>query len=64
MREEEPENEHDAPDLVLPNGETFPERFGPRAVIHSRARADRMEEIEDATLRVSLLEHLRCYPDE
>jgi hypothetical protein len=31
MREEEPENGDDAPDLALPNGETFPERLGPRA---------------------------------
>ncbi|SEA95676.1 arylsulfatase [Rubrimonas cliftonensis] len=35
--EEEPENEDYPRDLVMPNGETFLERFGPRGVISSRA---------------------------
>jgi arylsulfatase len=35
--EEEPENEDYPRDLVLPSGETFMERFGPRGVIRSAA---------------------------
>jgi arylsulfatase len=35
--EEEPENEDYPRDLVLPNGQTFLERFGPRGVIRSTA---------------------------
>jgi arylsulfatase len=35
--EEEPENEDYPRDLVLPNGQTFLERFGPRGVIRSAA---------------------------
>jgi len=35
--EEEPENEDYPRDLVLPSGETFLERFGPRGVIRSTA---------------------------
>jgi arylsulfatase len=35
--EEEPENEDYPRDLVLKNGKTFLETFGPRGVIHSRA---------------------------
>ncbi len=35
--EEEPENEDYPRDLVLPNGETFLERFGPRGVLRSTA---------------------------
>jgi arylsulfatase len=35
--EEEPENEDYPGDVVLPSGETFRERFGPRGVIHSKA---------------------------
>jgi arylsulfatase len=35
--EEEPENEDYPRDLVLPNGQTFLERFGPRGVIDSTA---------------------------
>jgi arylsulfatase len=48
--EEEPENEDYPRDLVLPSGETFLERFGPRGVIRSSARYDGGEitqEIED-----------------
>lgn len=35
--EEEPENEDYPRDLVLPNGQTFLERFGPRGVVSSAA---------------------------
>jgi arylsulfatase len=38
--EEEPENEDYPGDLVLPDGETFLERYGPRGVIHSWADAE------------------------
>jgi arylsulfatase len=38
--EEEPENEDYPGDLVLPNGKTFLEQFGPRGVIHSWADAE------------------------
>jgi arylsulfatase len=44
--EEEPENEDYPRDLVLPDGETFLERFGPRGVIRSSATPDG-QEIED-----------------
>jgi arylsulfatase len=63
--EEEPELEDYPRDMVLPNGETFLERFGPRGVIHSWADPDaegdqrientgpltreRMETIDDET---------------
>ncbi len=48
--EEEPENEDYPRDLVLPNGETFLERFGPRGVLRSTARygeGEITQEIED-----------------
>jgi len=48
--EEEPENEDYPADVVLPTGETFLERFGPRGVIRSSAvyGADAItQEIED-----------------
>jgi arylsulfatase len=48
--EEEPENEDYPRDLVLPSGETFLERFGPRGVIRSTATLDPdgiAQEIED-----------------
>ena len=45
--EEEPENEDYPRDAVLPGGETFLERFGPRGVIDSRASADGGQQIED-----------------
>ena len=48
--EEEPENEDYPRDLVLPSGETFLERFGPRGVIRSSASYEGGEitqEIED-----------------
>jgi arylsulfatase A-like enzyme len=35
--EEEPENEDYPSDMVMPNGETFLERFGPRGVLRSTA---------------------------
>ena len=45
--EEEPENEDYPRDLVLPNGQTFLERFGPRGVLRSIANADGSQTIED-----------------
>jgi len=45
--EEEPENEDYPADLLLANGKTFRQQFGPRGVIHSRANADGTQEIED-----------------
>jgi arylsulfatase A-like enzyme len=45
--EEEPENEDYPRDLVLPNGQTFLERFGPRGVVRSTANADGTQSIED-----------------
>jgi len=48
--EEEPENEDYPRDLVLPNGQTFLERFGPRGVIRSSAvygDGELTQEIED-----------------
>ena len=48
--EEEPENEDYPRDMVLPNGETFLERFGPRGVIRSSAvygETEISQEIED-----------------
>jgi arylsulfatase A-like enzyme len=45
--EEEPENEDYPADLVLPNGQTFRERFGPRGVIRSAANPDGTQTIED-----------------
>jgi arylsulfatase len=45
--EEEPENEDYPGDLVLPDGRTFRERFGPRGVIHSWANGDGTQRVED-----------------
>lgn len=45
--EEEPENLDYPADLVLHDGRTFLETFGPRGVIHSLARGDGSQEIED-----------------
>ncbi|QDT32553.1 arylsulfatase [Thalassoglobus polymorphus] len=45
--EEEPENEDYPGDLVLPNGKTFLEQFGPRGVIHSWANADGTQKVTD-----------------
>lgn len=57
--EEEPENEDYPGDLVLPDGKTFQQKFGPRGVIHSFADGKiedtgpltkkRMETIDDET---------------
>ena len=45
--EEEPENEDYPRDMVLPDGKTFLEKFGPRGVIHSWAMPDGTQKIED-----------------
>jgi arylsulfatase len=45
--EEEPENEDYPRDMVLPNGKTFLQQFGPRGVIHSWANPDGTQRIED-----------------
>jgi len=45
--EEEPENLDYPRDLVLPDGTTFREKFGPRGVIHSWALPDGTQKIED-----------------
>ena len=45
--EEEPENEDYPGDMVLANGKTFREQFGPRGVIHSFANPDGTQRIED-----------------
>ncbi len=48
--EEEPENEDYPRDMVLPSGETFLERFGPRGVLRSAAvygEGEITQEIED-----------------
>tara|TARA_R110002095_G_scaffold214425_1_gene206432 strand:+ start:519 stop:2060 length:1542 start_codon:yes stop_codon:yes gene_type:complete len=45
--EEEPEHEDYPADLVLPNGKTFKEQYGPRGVIHSWANGDGTQKIED-----------------
>jgi len=45
--EEEPENRDYPGDMVLPNGKTFRERFGPRGVLRSRANADGTQTIEN-----------------
>jgi len=45
--EEEPENEDYPRDLVLPSGETFLERFGPRGVIRSSASYEGGEITQD-----------------
>ncbi|MCL4792268.1 MAG: arylsulfatase [Gammaproteobacteria bacterium] len=45
--EEEPENEDYPRDLVLPNGQTFLERFGPRGVLHTWSDGKGGQRIED-----------------
>jgi arylsulfatase len=45
--EEEPENLDYPGDLVMPDGQTFREKFGPRGVIHSWALPDGSQRIED-----------------
>jgi arylsulfatase A-like enzyme len=45
--EEEPENEDYPGDMVLADGRTFRETFGPRGVIHSWANPDGTQRIED-----------------
>ncbi|MCW8852036.1 MAG: arylsulfatase [Gammaproteobacteria bacterium] len=45
--EEEPENEDYPGDMKLANGKTFREQFGPRGVIHSWAKPDGTQKIED-----------------
>jgi arylsulfatase len=45
--EEEPENEDYPGDVVLADGRTFREAFGPRGVLHTYAEADGTQRIED-----------------
>ncbi len=45
--EEEPENRDYPRDMVLENGKTFLEQFGPRGVLHTYANADGTQTIED-----------------
>jgi arylsulfatase A-like enzyme len=45
--EEEPENRDYPRDMVLANGKTFVEQFGPRGVIHSWAQPDGTQKIEN-----------------
>ncbi|MEJ1996031.1 MAG: arylsulfatase [Limibacillus sp.] len=45
--EEEPENRDYPGDMVLANGKTFREQFGPRGVLHSYANEDGTQTIED-----------------
>jgi arylsulfatase len=45
--EEEPENEDYPGDMVLADGQTFREKFGPRGVIHSWAEPGGKQRIED-----------------
>ncbi len=45
--EEEPENRDYPRDMVLANGNTFVEQFGPRGVIHSWANEDGSQRIEN-----------------
>src|SRR5262245_19166784 len=45
--EEEPENRDYPKDVVLPNGKTFEEQFGPRGVLHTWANADGTQKIEN-----------------
>jgi len=45
--EEEPENRDYPRDMVLANGKTFLEQFGPRGVVHSFANPDGTQKIED-----------------
>ncbi|HMO84418.1 MAG TPA: arylsulfatase [Lacipirellulaceae bacterium] len=45
--EEEPEHRDYPADMVLPNGKTFREQYGPRGVIKSRAKPDGTQTIEN-----------------
>jgi arylsulfatase len=45
--EEEPENRDYPKDLVLENGKTFQEQFGPRGVLHAKANGDGTQTIKD-----------------
>jgi arylsulfatase len=45
--EEEPENRDYPGDMVLPNGKTFREQYGPRGVLKSKANADGTQSIEN-----------------
>jgi len=45
--EEEPENEDYPGDAIMPDGQTFRKKFGPRGVIHSWANGDGTQRIED-----------------
>ncbi len=45
--EEEPENLDYPRDMVLPNGKTFLEQYGPRGVLRSTANSDGTQTIED-----------------
>lgn len=45
--EEEPENEDYPGDMILADGKTFQQKFGPRGVIHSWANPDGTQRIED-----------------
>ena len=45
--EEEPENRDYPKGLVLPNGKTFEDQFGPRGVLHTYANPDGTQTIED-----------------
>jgi len=45
--EEEPENRDYPKDMVLANGKTFQEQFGPRGVLHTWANGDGTQKIED-----------------
>jgi len=45
--EEEPENEDYPGDMILADGQTFREKFGPRGVIHSWANGDGTQRIKD-----------------
>ena len=48
--EEEPENRDYPADMVLADGETFLEKFGPRGVLHTWANEDGTQRIEDTGL--------------
>jgi len=62
--EEEPENEDYPGDMVMPNGETFRENYGPRGVIKSSADGSiedtgpltkkRMETVDDETVAAAI----------
>jgi arylsulfatase len=45
--EEEPENEDYPRDMVLPNGKTFLQQFGPRGVLHCKATGPEQQSCED-----------------